>query len=278
MTNYVSGKSIIITGAGGGFGRLMTECLVALGGLVTCVDIDSVAAQATVDKARRGPGKGQARVADVTDPAAMRHVASAALDSYGRIDVLVNNAGIMPLALFADHAEALDRWHLAIDINIKGALNGIAAVYDQMIAQGSGQVINISSIYGNHPSYGAGVYGATKVALNFISESLRVEARGKIKVTTVRPTGVSGTGLSDTIVNRAGVIGILGHNFEEFQAVREKRKNNTLEPAQGDPESSEYVMLAPKYIADAVVHAINQPDGVSIGDITVRASGDHFIL
>lgn len=278
MTNYVAGKSIIITGAGGGFGRLMTTRLVARGAKVTCADINLAAAAAVVAEASANGGEAQAVMADVTDAAAMRTVAAAAVEAFGRIDVLVNNAGIMPLALFADHADALDRWHLAIDINLKGAINGIAAVYDQMIAQGSGHVINISSIYGNQPTYGAGVYGATKAALNFVSESLRIEARGKIKVTLVKPTGVSGTGLSDTIVNRAGVVGILGQNFAEFQRVREARMSGTLDPELSDPAHVGYVMLSPDYIADAVVYVIDQPDGVSIGDITVRASGDHFVI
>lgn len=279
---YVTGKSVIVTGAGSGFGRLIAARLMSSGAKVTCVDIDSATLMQTVKDLNLNPStegiKAQAVVADVTDPEAMQAVAKAALSTYETIDVLINNAGVMPLALFSDHDKALELWHRAIDINIKGALNGIAAVYDQMIAQSNGHIINISSIYGNHPTYGAGVYGATKAALNFISESLRVEARGKIKVSLVKPTGVSGTGLSDTIVNREGVVGILGHNLKDFQAVREARLNDSLEPELANPENTAYVMLAPEYIADAVMHVINQPDGVAISDVTVRATGDHFIL
>ena len=274
MTDHVRGKSVIVTGAGGGFGRLTALALAARGARVACVDIDGPAAEATAQDA--GAAIGMA--ADVADAVAMKEVAARTVEAFGAIDVLVNNAGTMPLALFADHGDALDRWHQAIDVNIKGTLNGIAAVYDQMIAQGRGQVVNISSIYGNHPTYGAGVYGATKAAINFMSDSLRVEARGKIKVTVVKPTGVSGTGLADTVVNRAGVKGILGHNFDDYMALREDRLAGRLGPESSDPDSSGYLMLDPAEIAASVVHVIDQPDGVSIGEITVRATGEHFIL
>ena len=100
---------------------------------------------------------------------------------------MVNNAGVMPLAFYADHADAGAAWERCIDINIKGVLNGIVAVYDQMIAQGRGHIVNLSSIYGNFPVAGAGVYGASKAAVNFLSEALRVEAQGRIKVTVVKP-------------------------------------------------------------------------------------------
>lgn len=274
MSDYVKGKSIIVTGAGSGFGRLTALALAERGARVTCVDIDEAAAQATAEHAKDGI----ALQVDVSDAAQMRKMAARVIAAFGGIDVLVNNAGIMPLALFADHAKALNHWDTAIDVNIKGTLNGIAAVHDQMIAQGSGQIVNISSIYGNHPTYGAGVYGATKAAINFISESLRIEARGKIKVTIVKPTGVSGTGLSETVVNRAGVKGILGHNFEEYMALRGDRVAGRLDPRASDPNDSAYLMLDPREIAASIVHVIDQPDGVSIGEITVRATGEHFIL
>ena len=75
-------------------------------------------------------------------------------------------------------------------MNFKGVLHGISAVHDQMIAQGRGHVVNVSSIYGNHPNAGSGVYAATKAAVNVLSETLRIESQGRIKVTTIRPTGV----------------------------------------------------------------------------------------
>lgn len=157
-------------------------------------------------------------------------------------------------------------------------MNGTIAVFDQMIAQGRGHVINMSSIYGNHPVIGAAVYGATKAAVNFFSESLRVEGRGKIKVTVVKPTGVPVTGLSATVVNQEAGIGIVAHNMPAFMDMVTQMRAGTFPPERMDPANIDYASLAPEYIADAIVHAIDQPWGVSIADVTVRASGDHFVL
>jgi len=278
MTNHVQGKSIVITGAGGGFGRLVSEKTAARGARVTCADIDLAAAEAVAAGIRAAGGKAQALRADVASIAEMRALARAAVEAFGAIDVMINNAGIMPLAFYADHAAALEAWHRCIDVNIKGVLNGMVAVYDQMIAQGRGHVVNISSIYGNFPVTGAAVYGASKAAVNFLSESLRVEARGKIKVTIVKPTGVPATGLAGTVVNQAAAVGILGQNMPEFMEVLGQMAEGRADATRLDPERIDYVSLAPEHIADAIVHAIDQPWGVSIGDVTIRAAGDHFIL
>ena len=278
MDNHVKDKSIIVTGAAGGFGKLVSEKAAALGAKVTCVDIDLAALEASVAAIRKSGGTAQAVRADVTRIEDLKAAAKAAVDAYGRIDVMLNNAGVMPLALYADHAAALEKWHRCIDINFKGVLNGIVAVYDQMMAQGEGHVINVSSIYGNFPTYGAAVYGATKTAVNFLSESLRVEARGKIKVTIVKPTGVPGTGLGAGVVNPQGIVGIVGQNAPEFFDVLGKMQAGSLEASLLDAEQMNYVALDPAFIADQIIYAINQPKGVSIGDITVRAAGDHYIL
>ena len=144
MGNHVKDKSIIVTGAAGGFGRLVSEKAAALGAKVTCADVDFAALEASVAAIRKAGGMAQAVGADVTKIAEMKAAAKAAVDAYGRIDVMLNNAGVMPLALYADHESALEKWHRCIDINIKGVLNGTVAVYDQMIAQGEGHVINVS--------------------------------------------------------------------------------------------------------------------------------------
>jgi NADP-dependent 3-hydroxy acid dehydrogenase YdfG len=278
MTNHVEGKSIIITGAGSGFGRLVSQKTGALGAKVMCADIDLATAEATAKSVRDAGGVAQAIRADVTQIADMRALAAAAIAAHGGIDVMINNAGIMPLAFFSDHATALDAWNRCIDINFRGVMNGMVAVYDQMIAQGRGHIVNLSSIYGNFPVTGAGVYGATKSAVNFLSESLRVEARGKIKVTIVKPTGVPTTGLSATVINQEAGIGIVAHNIGAFSEMMGQMAEGTFPAERLDPDNIDYASLAPEHIADAVVHAINQPWGVSIGDITVRGAGDHFVL
>jgi len=278
MTNHLDGKSVMITGAGGGFGRLVSEKAAALGARITATDIDQAGLDATVQAIAGAGGTAQAVRADVTRLDELKAAAAAAVEAHGAIDVMINNAGTMPLAFYADHEAAAEPWHRCLDINIKGVLNGIIAVYDQMIAQGAGHVINISSIYGNYPVVGAGVYGATKAAVNTLSESLRMEARGKIKVTIVKPTGVPLTGLGAGVVNPEAVIGIVGHNGPDFFDTMTALREGTLDPAALDPGAIGYKALDPVHIADAIIHAMNQPAGVSIGDITIRAAGDHYIL
>lgn len=278
MTDHIAGKSIIITGAGSGFGRLVAQKAAARGARVTGADINADGLAATVAGITAAGGIAQAVTADVTDIAAMRRLAAAAADAYGAIDVMVNNAGIMPLAYFSDHEAALEAWNRCIDINFRGVMNGIVAVYDRMMAQGRGHVVNLSSIYGTHPVIGAAVYGATKSAVNFLSESLRVEARGRIKVTVVKPTGVPVTGLSATVVNREAGIGSLGQNMGAFMEMVAGVQAGTFPAERLDADNIDYALLAPDHIADAIIHAIDQPWGVSIAEMTVRASGDYFIL
>ena len=278
MTNHVEGKSIVITGGGSGFGKLVAEKAAALGASVTIGDVNGAAAEAVAAAITASGGKAQAVATDVTDLAQCQKLVAAAVSTHGRIDVMVNNAGIMPLAFFSDHEAAYPAWQRCIDINIKGVLNGMVAAYDPMIQQGRGQVINISSIYGNFPVVGAAVYGASKAAVNIMGESLRLESRGKIKVTTIKPTGVPGTGLSGSVINPAAIVGILGQNTPEFMAMSAELEAGTFPTERLDPQNIDYASLAPEHIADAVIHAINQPWGVSLGEITVRAAGDHFIL
>lgn len=278
MSEHVAGKSIVVTGAASGFGRLVSEKLASMGARLTCADIDAGGAEAVTTGIRARGGDAETVVADVTRMRDMRELARRAVEAHGAIDVMINNAGVMPLAFFADHEAAFDAWDRCIDINFKGVLHGTLAVFDQMMSQGRGHVINMSSIYGNHPVIGAAVYGATKSAVNFLSESLRVEARGKIKVTVIKPTGVPVTGLSATVVNQAAGIGILAHNMGEFTEMVMGMQEGTFPAERLDPANIDYASLAPEHIADAIVHAIDQPWGVSIAEVTVRAAGDYFVL
>lgn len=278
MTNYIENKVIIVTGAGGGFGRLVAQKAAALGAKIICADIDEAALAETVQQVTDAGGTASGIATNVADLAQMRAMAKHAVDTYGVIDVMVNNAGTMPLAFFADHEAAADQWSRCIDVNIKGVLNGISSVYDQMMVQGRGHVINLSSIYGNFPVLGSGVYQATKTAVNYLSESLRVEAQGKIKVTVIRPTGVPGTALGTGVVNPDAVVGILGQNALSYGEIMAKYAEGQLSADQANPDSPQYAVLDPGYIADAILMVINQPWGVSLGDVTVRATGDGYIL
>jgi NADP-dependent 3-hydroxy acid dehydrogenase YdfG len=278
MANHIDQKTIVITGAGGGFGRLVAQKAAALGGNILCADIDLAAANATVASVVNAAGNAISVACDVTKIEDMRGLADIAIKEFGGIDVWINNAGTMPLAFFSDHEAALDAWNRCIDINFRGVMNGCVVAYDPMIKQGKGHIINLSSIYGNFPVIGAAVYGATKSAVNFLSESLRVEARGKIKVTIVKPTGVPVTGLSASVINPAAGIGIVAHNMPDFSDMMGQMQDGTFPAERLDPENIDYASLAPDHIADAIIYAMNQPWGVSIGDITIRASGDHFVL
>ncbi len=278
MTNHLENKVIIVTGAAGGFGRLVSEKAAARGAKLVCADINEDELANTVSNITSGNGAATSKVTDVTDLAQMKALAAHAVGEFGRIDIMINNAGVMPLAFYADHENASAAWSRCIDINFKGVLHGITAVYDQMMAQGQGHVINLSSIYGNFPVVGAGVYGATKAAVNFLSESLRVESHGKIKVTIVKPTGVPQTGLAGGVVNQEAVVGILGQNAATYGETMMKFIIGEATAEQTDPDNTQYAVLNPDYLADQVIYAMDQPWGVSIGDITVRASGDGYIL
>jgi NADP-dependent 3-hydroxy acid dehydrogenase YdfG len=278
MSNHVDGKAIIITGAAGGFGRLVAQKTAALGARVVASDVNEAELAIMVDTIIANGGRIEAVVADVTDRAEMTTLAARAVDRFGAIDVMVNNAGVMPLAFYADHAEAAPAWDRCIDINLKGVLHGIIAVHDQMIEQGRGHIVNISSIYGNYPVAGAAVYGATKAAVNALSESLRQESLGKIKVTTIRPTGVPTTGLGAGVINPAAVGGILGANEASFMETMAALLGDDPPHELTDPDSMGYFALSPELLTDQIVFAINQPWGVSISDLTVRASGDSYMI
>ena len=274
---YVKEKVIIVTGAASGFGKLISEKCAAGGAKVVGVDVSVEGLNEVFEGIRAAGFEGTAHVADVTDMAQVQAAAQHTVDAYGRIDVIVNNAGVMPLAFFADHERAWQKWHKAIDINIKGVVNGISAVYDTMIKQGRGQVVNISSIYGNAGTEGSGVYSATKAAVDVLSDSLRVEAQGKIKVTTVKPTGVLGTNLAGGVVNEAAVIGIVGQKGAQFLENAGNLQTGALRPEQMDVDSVEYWLITPDDLANAVVHVIDQPWGINISDVTVRASGENYV-
>ena len=278
MPNYLKGKVIIVTGAAAGFGEILSRKISAMGAKIVAADIDQKGLGKVTKLVREQGGEIIGVATDVTDKDQMRHLVDKALGEFNAIDVLINNAGIMPLAFYSDHQKAEDSWERCIDINIKGVLNGIVAVHDQMIKQGGGHIVNLASIYGNYPTAGGGVYGATKAAVIFLSESLRIESQGKIKVTIVRPTGVPATKLGDGIINPAAVTGLLGQNTASYMSKFEAAEAGQLPPSMTDINHIEYFALDPESLVDQIIYAINQPEGVAISDITVRASGDGYVI
>lgn len=277
-SGHLAGRVVVVTGAGSGFGKLIVEMAAARGARVVAGDVDAAAAEAVADGCRQSGHEVEAVAADVRDLGQMRALAARAVERFGAVDVMVNNAGVMPLAFFADHGAAWEAWDRCIDVNLKGVLNGICAVHDQMIEQGRGHVVNISSIYANAGTAGSGVYSATKAAVAVLSDSLRVESQGKIKVTVVRPTGVLGTGLSGSVVNPAAVVGIVGPNEERYMQRLMSLLGGALPAPESDIDDPTYWAITPEVIAAAVVHVIDQPWGVTISDVTVRATGEDYVI
>jgi NADP-dependent 3-hydroxy acid dehydrogenase YdfG len=255
--SHVDGKVAVVTGAAGGFGKLIAGMLADRGATAIGFDVSD---------------ENGCRIVDMTDRAAVATADDAVVEQHGRIDILVNNAGVMPLAFLADHARAADAWDRCIDINLKGVLHGIYAAYDHMIRQGGGHIVNIASIYGNAGVAGAAVYSATKMAVIAASNALRVEAQGAIKVTVVRPTGVPGTGLAAGVLDIAAAAPLFGHN-----AGKVSQRFAGLEPEQQDPNNVRYWAITPEELAAQVVYAIDQPAGIAISDITVRATGEDYV-
>jgi NADP-dependent 3-hydroxy acid dehydrogenase YdfG len=276
--SHLTDRVVVITGAASGFGRVLARRCASLGACVVAGDIVPESLDRTVEEITSSGGRAVAARGDVRVRSDMDRLAATAVAAFGSLDVMVNNAGTMPLAFFADHAVAAAAWDQCIDVNFRGVLNGISAVYDQMIGQGRGHVVVISSIYGNHAVPGSAVYSATKAAVNILADTLRQESQGKIKVTVVRPTGVLGTGLAATVSNPAAGSGIVGVNQAAFTEAVNHYLRGDLPPRQGDPDDIEYWAITPEDLVDHIVYAIDQPWGISIGDITVRASGEHYLL
>ncbi|MCD9029019.1 SDR family oxidoreductase [Luteimonas sp. BDR2-5] len=235
----IQDKAVLITGASSGIGEATARLLAAHGaklvlGARRTDRLDALAA----DIAAAG-GTAVACALDVTRRADVQAFADRALERFGRIDAIVNNAGVMPLSPLA--ALKVDEWDRMIDVNVRGVLHGIAAVLPAMRAQGSGHVINIASIGGLYVMPTAAVYCATKFAVRAISDGLRQES-DTIRVTCVYP-GVVESELAHTITDAA--------TAEAIGRFRE-------------------IALKPEAIARAIAHAIGQPADVDTTDIVVR--------
>jgi len=278
VSDRLADRVIVITGAAGGFGSAAAEIAAERGARVVGADLSEAALAGTFHPLAEQGLDVAWRATDVTDLADMQALVAFAVERFGRVDVMVNNAGLMPLAFYSDHHEAAAAWSAAIDVNLKGVLNGIAAVYDLMTAQGRGHVVNVSSTYATLGSEGSGVYSATKSAVNVLTESLRVEAQGRIKVTIVRPSGVPTTGLGGTMVNPRAAVGNIGHHAKAAGPGVQQLLAGTLPPELADRDLITYFSLNARDVGEAIVHVIDQPWGVSISDITVRAAGEPYLL
>lgn len=274
MENYVNGKVLLITGAASGFGKGVSKLAAEMGGKIICADMNEEGLKETVSTIKAQNGEAEYIVTNVTDRNQVEAMASFAVETYGRIDVLVNSAGTMPIAFFSDHQKAWQAWDNCIDTNIKGTLYCISAVYDQMVAQGQGQIINFSSIHGIFPNAGAGVYAMSKVAARYLTESLRQEVPGVIKTTVVYPTAVDDTGLVGGVINWDAANSLYTEKGAEFYP--KYYESAEIQKETGDREKINYACLDPVSMCEQILYVINQPWGVNISEITVRASGDMY--
>ncbi|MCB1753365.1 MAG: SDR family oxidoreductase [Gammaproteobacteria bacterium] len=190
MSDNITGKVLVITGASSGMGAATARDLAALGAKVVLGARRADRLKALVTEITEAGGEAIAVPTDVTKLEEVQKLVDTAKKTFGRVDVLFNNAGLMPLSPL--ESLRIDEWDQMIDVNMKGTLYGIAAALPYMKEQKSGQVINVSSVYGHIVVATGAVYCATKHAVRAISEGLRQEVKDyNIRVTTISPGAVS---------------------------------------------------------------------------------------
>ncbi|WP_236233626.1 SDR family oxidoreductase [Pseudomonas tohonis] len=247
MSNNINGKVIVITGASSGLGEAAARHLAALGASVVLGARRVDRLDALVSEITAAGGKAVAFATDVTDPAQVRALVQGGIEAFGRIDVLVNNAGLMAIAPLSE--TPVQEWDRMIDINIKGVLYGIAAALPVFQAQRSGQFINVASVAGHKVfSPGGTVYSGTKFAVRAISDGLRHEVGGDIRVTVISPGAV------DSELK-------LGSSHEESrQALGEFYK----------------LAIPAESVARAIAYAVEQPADVDINEVVLRPTAQDF--
>ncbi|MEO2214139.1 SDR family oxidoreductase [Paenibacillus amylolyticus] len=239
MSN-VKGKVVVITGASSGIGESTARLLAQHGAHVVIGARRMERLEALASSIRMEGGSVEYHSLDVTRLEEMHTIVDLAQTRYGRVDVILNNAGVMPLSPL--ESLKVDEWNRMIDVNIRGVLHGIAAGLPVMKKQGFGQFINIASIGAYAVSPTAAVYCATKYAVRAISEGLRQEVGGDIRVTLVSP-GVTESELADTISDE-----------EARDLMKEYRR----------------ISIPASAIAQSILFAISQPAEVDVNEIVVR--------
>lgn len=185
-------KVIVITGASSGIGEATAKLVAKDGAKVILGARRENKLKKIADEIEKLGGKAAYQVTDVTDDNQVEALAKLAIDKFGRIDVWLNNAGIMPQSILSE--KKINDWNNMIDINIKGTLYGIGAAIPYMDKQKAGHIINVSSVAGHTAHSGSAVYSATKYAVRAISESLRqemVEAKNNVRVTVISPGAIN---------------------------------------------------------------------------------------
>ncbi|WP_404337174.1 SDR family oxidoreductase [Planococcus rifietoensis] len=237
-------NTAIITGASSGIGQATAKELAAKGYHVMLAARREERLVELKKEIEAEGGSADYKVTDVTSVDEMKSLAQATLEKTGRIDVLVNNAGLMPLSYM--NKLKIDEWDKMVDVNIKGVLYGIAAVLPIMEEQKSGHILNISSVAGHQVMKGSAVYSGTKYAVRAISDGLRqeIDPSHEIRVTIVSPGAVA-TELTDTITD--------DDVLDSFKSMSE-----SMEPLQAED------------ISNAIGYAVEQPSHVDVNEILIR--------
>ncbi len=236
-------KNIIVTGASSGIGEATAETLAKAGANVILTARRTDRLKKLKEKIENDGGKAHIVTADVVSKEDWKKVIKETHDNYGKVDVLVNNAGLMPLS-FIENLHT-DEWDQMVDVNLKGVLNGVAAVVPDMKENKNGHIINISSVAGRKVMPSGAVYCATKYAVRALSEGIRQEMGPKYntKVTAIEPGSVA-TELTNTITDK---------DVEEIT-----KQFEDLTPLEAQD------------IADSIHYALTQPDRTSVNEILIR--------
>lgn len=242
MSNNIEGKVIVITGASSGLGEATARLLSAQGASVALGARRADRIQSLANELIGKGGKAIAVATDVADCAQVKRLVDAAVQAFGRIDVMINNAGLMPHSPL--ERLKIDDWNQMIDVNLKGVLYGIAAALPYMKQQKAGHFINVSSVAGHKVRPGSAVYAATKTAVRVISEGLRMEVKPYNIRTTVISAGALATELSNSITEAD---------------VAESVRKMTAE-----------IGLPAETFARMVAFAISQPEEVDVNEILFR--------
>ena len=238
----IRGKVVAVTGASSGIGEATAKVLAEQGALVVLGARRTERLDRLVAEIEAGGGRARAVRVDVTEAADLERLVGTAVEAFGRLDVLVNNAGVGLIATVADGS--LADWSSMIDVNVKGVLHGIAAVLPVFRRQGRGHVVTVVSTSGLKIVPTQAVYAGTKNAVRTIMEGLRQESTdGVVRTTSISP-GYVRTELVDSIDDPA-----------------------TRRSAQ---QAMAELGIAPEAVAHAIAFAIDQPDDVEIGDLTIR--------
>ena len=250
MSENIEGKVVVITGASSGLGEATARHLAAQGAKLVLAARRTDRLQSLATELNLGAGAAVAT--DVTDAAQVKALVDGAVAAHGRVDVILNNAGLMPHSPL--ERVKIDDWDRMIDVNLKGVLYGIAAVLPHMTRQKSGQksghIINVSSVAGHKVRPGSAVYAATKAAVRMLSEGLRQEVKPyNIRTTIISPGAVQS---------------------ELPQSI------NEADVARGVAEFYEKYAIPADSFARMVAFAISQPEDVDINEILFRPTAQEL--